>query len=932
MTLMLIVLLPLLGAIIALPSERLGRTQCSILTALAPTAALVLLVRHLPEILSGQVLVSYVSWLPAMGLDFEFRLDGLSAMFAALILGIGLLIVLYARYYLKPHDSLGKLYSLLCVFMTAMLGIVMANNLLLLVLFWELTSLTSFLLISYWPGKQDARRGARMALTVTGAGGLAMLAGFLILGNIVGSYQISEVLSKGAEIRAHALYPVALVLILAGAFTKSAQFPMHFWLPNAMDAPTPVSAYLHSATMVKAGVFLLARLYPVLAGTDLWFFLVASTGIVTMVFGAGTALFKHDIKGLLAYSTISHLGLITFLFGLNTPLAAVAALFHIVNHATFKASLFMATGVIDHETGTRDMRKLNGMLRFMPHTAILAIVAAAAMAGVPLLNGFLSKEMFYDQALHAQKSDWVNVTLPILATIGGLFSVAYSVRFIHDVFFNGKPIDLPIYPPKPPPRYMVIPIEVLVFLCLLVGILPNFTVAPILKAATLVVVGGEPPEYHIAIWHGLNVPLMMSGLAFIGGIALYSQRRRLFSFYDSRAHIDMKPLFDRGVKALMRASARVTTLLENGSLQRYITFLLGFTVLLGGTQLLAIESLTGPVALSRLDPVTAVLGLIAMASAVSTAVMHHNRFAALLSLSVVGLMVALLFVRFSAPDLALTQLSVEVVTIVLMMLALYFLPQLTPSESSNVRVARDLLLAGASGLGVGVLAWAVLTRDFEPISSWFIANSVSGGGGTNVVNVILVDFRGFDTLGEITVLAIAAVGIQQLLNDLRLPIPTTNGQIGWDKEPHPPILAVMAKVLLPLALLVSAYIFMRGHNLPGGGFIAGLVTSVAIILQYLANGTDWVQERLGWEFRRTAAAGVLLAAVTGLVSLAFGSPFLTSAFTHLHWPLVGEFEIASALAFDAGVYLAVVGATLLILAKLGILGQVSAYTPAAEVR
>jgi multicomponent K+:H+ antiporter subunit A len=922
MTLLLIILLPIAGAFLPLWVERWGRTACAYSAAVAPLAALAILLSNIPAVFGGETLLYHQAWLPSLGLDLSLRLDGLSLMFGLLITGIGLLVILYARYYLSPQDSLGKLYALLQLFMMAMLGIVMSNNILLLVVFWEATSLTSFLLIGYWSHNSDARKGARMALTITGAGGLALLAGALLLGHIVGSFNLTDILVAGDLIRAHELYTVTLILVLLGAFTKSAQFPFHFWLPHAMAAPTPVSAYLHSATMVKAGVFLLARMYPALAGTDLWFNIVTFVGLATFVFAAYTAMFKHDLKGLLAYSTISHLGLIVMLLGVSTELAAVAAIFHIINHATFKASLFMAAGIIDHETGTRDMLKLNGLFKYMPHTAVLAMVAAAAMAGVPLLNGFLSKEMFFAETLHLESLGNFSWLVPFLATLGGIFAVAYSYRFINEVFFHGQPKNPPKFPPHNPPRYMIVPVEILVALCLLVGVLPNLTVAPFLHAASAAVLGYVAPEYHIALWHGFNLPLLMSLLALAGGLLLYSQRKGLFAFYERRYRRDEKLVFESRVQASVRLAQKVTDALENGSLQRYMALFIGSAVVLGISGLWPLDTLTGPVATTPLDPMSLLMGLTLIVGAFGTVLIHHNRFAALLLLSVVGLVVALIFVRFSAPDLALTQLSIEVVTIVLLMLALYFLPQLTPNESNSRRVTRDIALAGLAGTGVGMLVWAVLTRPYTTIADFFLDNSVSGGGGTNVVNVILVDFRGFDTLGEITVLAIAAVGIYGLLHKLRLPLPSTDDEgRTWSKDPYPPILSMMARVLLPLALLVSVYIFLRGHNLPGGGFIAGLVTSVALILQYVTSGTDWMQQRLPWNYRRVAATGVLIAAVTGLASWIFGYPFLTHTFTHLHWPIVGDFELASALAFDLGVYITVVGATLLILANLGKLAQ-----------
>ena len=378
MTLFLAVLMPFAGAALVALASRMGRLASAWVAGAVTLTSLALLVPLFALPFAGETLIQRHAWMPALGLDLAFRLDGLSLLFAGLILCIGLLIVLYARYYLSERDSMGRFYAYLMLFMGSMLGIVLSENLIQLLIFWELTSLSSFLLISYWQHREEARQGARMALAVTGMGGFATLGGFLLLGHIVGSYELTDVFASADLIRAHPLYVPTLILILLGAFTKSAQFPFHFWLPHAMAAPTPVSAYLHSATMVKAGVFLLARLYPALSGTPEWFWLVSGAGLATLLLGAYVALFKHDLKGLLAYSTVSHLGLITLLFGLSTPLAAVAGVFHIINHATFKASLFMAAGIIDHEAGTRDMRRLHGLWKFMPHTATLAMVAAAA--------------------------------------------------------------------------------------------------------------------------------------------------------------------------------------------------------------------------------------------------------------------------------------------------------------------------------------------------------------------------------------------------------------------------------------------------------------------------------------------------------------------------------------------------------------------------
>lgn len=931
MSLPLVVLLPFLGAIAAPLFAQGGRTAIAIASSVPALIALAALYPNWQVLADGGYVLFYQEWLPALGISLSFRLDGLALLFALLILVIGLLIILYARYYLKPKEDIAKFYALLLCFKGSMLGIVMSSNLLLMLIFWELTSLVSFLLISYWTHKQDARRGARMALAVTGGGGLALLAGILIIGNIVGSYELDDVLAAGDQIKAHAMYPVALTLVLLGAFTKSAQFPFHFWLPHAMQAPTPVSAYLHSATMVKAGVFLMARLYPALAGTEQWFYMVSFTGMATLLLGAYVAMFKHDLKGLLAYSTVSHLGLITLLFGMGTQLAAVAAVFHVINHATFKASLFMAAGIIDHETGTRDMRRINGLWRYMPHTATLAMVAASSMAGVPLLNGFLSKEMFFAESLELNLPGLWAWLPPIVATLAGIFAVAYSARFIHDVFFNGKPVDLPVYPPHEPPRYMKIPVEILVFACIMVGMFPAISVGPLLYSAASATLGGDVPDYKLAVVHGLNLPLLMSFVAFFGGLLMYTQRQRFFDFHARFKEIDEKAVFEAVVSRIAAFSHDLTARIENGSLQRYALLLVLSVVAVAAAPMMNVGIFVGELGLSPVDLPTAVAAAVLVICALLTAFLHRERFYALVLLSVVGLIVALAFARFSAPDLAMTQLSVEVVTIVLLMLALFYMPSWTPLESSRGQRSRDAVIALVVGVGMTLVTLAMLTQPFSSISDFFLENSKTGGGGTNVVNVILVDFRGFDTLGEITVLAIAALGIYAMLKDTALTPPPGDGMgHPWARDAHPMMLRQIARPMLPLALMVSAFIFLRGHNLPGGGFIAGLITSVALILQYIASGMVWTEERIGIKYHNVIGLGLLFAIIAGAGSLAFSYPFLTSTFGYITWPLVGKFEVASALVFDLGVYLTVIGATLLALVSIGRLSPHSAIKPKKE--
>lgn len=916
MELALIILLPFLGAMLpyAVPAQK--QLNITSLVVAVTSISLILLISQAPAVIANVPVRLAIEWLPILGLNLSFRLDGLSLLFASLILGIGLLIVIYAHYYLTNQDNRPKFFACLLLFMGSMLGIVTSDNLILMWFFWELTSISSFLLIGYWSHESQARRGARMSIAITGGGGLALLAGILLVGNIAGSYQLDAIFAAADAIRAHALYLPALLLILLGAFTKSAQFPFQFWLPHAMSAPTPVSAYLHSATMVKAGIFLMARLFPVLGGTPEWFIIVTLTGLTTMLFGAYFALFKTDLKGLLAFSTVSHLGLITMLLGLGSAGALLAALFHILNHATFKAALFMIAGIIDHEAGSRDLRKLSGLRKFMPYTMVLAAITAAAMAGVPFLNGFLSKEMFFVESYQQHLFGGLSWLIPVLATVGAMLSVAYSIRFVHGVFFDKVADKLPKQPHEPP-LMMRVPVIILAIMCIGVGIAPMLFVAELLQAA-IAVVNPYPYIVEVQLWHGLNLALLMSALAFLGGLGIYFNREELLSFNRQFEHHNAKDIFAKTVKNATNFCHSLINRLETGSLQRYVAALLILTIIFVLPEIYQITQLTGSRAQQPINSVAIVGAIMIMFAALGTAAFHHHRLQALMMLSVVGLMVSLTFIHFSAPDLALTQLVVEVVSIILMILALFFMPQRVPNASSSGRVARDILIAGFIGGIVGAINFAILTRPFASISDFFIEQAVPGGGGSNVVNVILVDFRGFDTLGEITVLAIAAAGIHKLLNNLRPFMPSSDADgRPWHSIKHPLLAKIIAQMILPLALMVSIYILLRGHNLPGGGFIAGLITASAMILQYMTSGVDWVKERFDYNYQSVVAVGVMIALFTGLGSWFFGHAFLTSWFTHLDWPVVGEFEFATAMLFDIGVYLTVVGATLMILANFG---------------
>jgi multicomponent K+:H+ antiporter subunit A len=939
----LILLLPFVGSLCAalLPSN--ARNGGAWLAGSFALASMTLLVLVYPDIESGGVLRASLPWLPRLGLELQLRLDGYAFVFAMLITGIGSLIVFYARYYLSPADPVPRFFSFLLAFMGAMLGIVLSGNLIQMVVFWELTSFTSFMLIAYWYHRAEARRGAGMALTVTAAGGLCLLAGVLLIGEIVGSYDLDRVLASGELIRAHAWYPLVLVLVLIGAFSKSAQFPFHFWLPHAMTAPTPVSAYLHSATMVKAGVFLLARLWPVLAGTDLWFALVCGAGLASLLLGAVAALFQRDIKGVLAYSTISHLGLITLLLGMNSALALVAAVFHMINHATFKASLFMAAGIVDHETGTRDLHRLRGLGRAMPITAALAIVATAAMAGVPLLNGFLSKEMFFAETMFAGEAPWLRFGMPAIATLASVFSVAYSLRLAHRTFFGPPSEKLPRVP-HDPNRWMLAPSALLVSACVLVGILPARTIGPFLDGAVRSLLGAQAPQFSLHVWHGLTLPLIMSAIALGGGIALYAllfrHRKGALAPPPFSRPIDARRSFKVSMVVLMRGADRLLNTLSTRRLQPQLALIVFATVAIAGFTALGYTATHADLHPTPMSATFALLWAIGAACAIGAATQaKYHRLAALIMSGAAGLITCLTFAWFSAPDLALTQIGVEVVTLVLMLLGLRWLPKRLEIDSperrtprARLRRARDVVLAVVAGTGLASLAYVIMMRPRgEGIARFFMEHALPESGGRNVVNVILVDFRGFDTLGEITVVGIVALAVYKLLRRFRpapesVRVPQAQRVDANDDgradagDPLPrgfmQVPAVLGRMLLPVAGVISIFFLVRGHNAPGGGFVGGLVMATAFIVQYMMNGTQWIESRMRIHPQYSIGIGLLLAGGAGCAAWPASRNFLANLTWHGTLPFIGEVHLSSTLLFDLGVYLLVVGATVLILIAL----------------
>ena len=923
-----IILLPLvLGTTLVSWLKQFSRGVTALGAIGVSLSSLILLLTQAKAVFNGETIIQTWSWLPQLGIDLSFRLDALGLLFSLLITGIGTLIFIYAYYYLSPQNSLSKLYVLLMLFMAAMLGISLSNNLILLLTFWELTSISSFLLVGYWSNYEAAQRGSRMALTITGMGGLAMLGGFVLLAQITGTYQIDQILMMTEQIQSHHLFVPTLLLILLGAFTKSAQFPFHFWLPNAMAAPTPVSAYLHSATMVKAGIFLLARLLPIFAGAALYHNLVTFIGLFTLCMAAFFAIFKEDLKGLLAYSTISHLGLIMCLLGIGSPLAVAAAIFHIINHATFKAALFMIAGIIDHESGTRDLRKLSGLWQLLPFTATLTMITAASMAGVPLTNGFLSKEMFFTE-LVANLSGPVLWVSAIVATLAGIFAVAYSIRLVHGVFFDG-PIgkNVPNKEAHEPPFGMRAPATLLAVLCILVGLMPALLVEHIVNSTTRASTQLSQFEgTHLAIWHGFNLPLLMSVIALLGGIIFYFSLAKggKIREIDLDPHLGQfqgKLLFQLFLKHLLQVSRKIKRKTENGSLQSYLVWIIVFTVFIVALPLFNQGLTTGTRELTHAPIIAIVLWLLLFSACWMMLWFHHERIKAVLISGAVGLVVTMIFVGLSAPDLAQTQITVDVVTTVLLLMSLSLLPQLTPYESSRSRRWRDALIAIGGGIGIGWIAWLVITRDHNSISWFFNQQSIPLGGGTNVVNVILVDFRVFDTFGEIAVLGIAAIGTLCLMDGMRAHGTIMTQGLTYRFNPSPLMLRITASWILPIALVISLYIFLRGHNLPGGGFIAGLITAMALIIQYIALGQDQTEQMLkaksGRLYEIWIGVGLSIAGLTGLAAWFWGRPFLTSAHIYVNPPIIGEMHLASAALFDVGVYVTVVGAVMLMISVLG---------------
>ncbi len=708
-------------------------------------------------------------WIPSLGVNVTFYIDGLGLFFALLITGIGSLVVLYSIYYLSKAEKLGHFYVYLLLFMGAMLGVVLSDNLFVLYTFWELTSISSFLLIGYWYQREKSTSGALKSMMITVFGGLAMLGGFILMADITGTASIRGIIENGEMIVNSTLFPFILILVLLGAFTKSAQFPFHTWLPDAMEAPTPVSAFLHSATMVKAGIYLVARLSLIFAGTDLFFLIVSGFGLLTLCWGSYMAVTQTDLKAILAYSTISQLGMIMAMLGFGTELAILAAVFHILNHATFKGSLFMVAGIIDHETGTRDIRKLGGLFTFMPITATLAFFGTFSMAGFPLpfLNGFLSKEMFFDSSLHFENAstivEAVSPFFPYFAVGGSIFTFVYSIMLFFRTFTGKQRETLPKQPHEAPIGMLISPI-VLVLLVIIIAFIPD-AFGHALLSPMVDAINGSVGETHIKFWHGFGPALYMSLAVLILGSALYLTREKWQHVYKALpGKLSAAKAYDGLINGLINGSRKLTNIYMTGSLRHYMIYIFVFFIALVGITM----SVTGgfQINFDDLAPIAIpeVMIAIVMAGAAIATIFMKNRIAAILVLGIVGYGLSLLFVFFRAPDLALTQLIVETVTVALFLLCFYHLPNFDKKKESKRTNAVNWVIS----ISVGVLVTMVgiashSTKLFEPISDYFLKNSYKLGGGDNVVNVILVDFRGLDTMLEILVLGLAALGIYTMI-------------------------------------------------------------------------------------------------------------------------------------------------------------------------
>lgn len=827
------------------------------------------------------------SWVPGLDVNLSFRLDGLSFLFVCLICGIGALIQVYSLAYMRSHTARVSFHVYLTLFMLSMLGIVTSDNVLLLFVFWELTTITSYLLIGFNHEKEVSREKALQSLLVTGAGGLALLAGLILLGQIAGSYEISTIVQQSTQIASHKWFLPSLILILLGAFTKSAQFPFHFWLPNAMAAPTPVSAYLHSATMVKAGVYLLARLSPAYSQSDIWFYTLSIAGGFTAIWCGLLALKQTDLKLMLAYSTNVALGKLVLLIGMGTELALAAALLFILAHSFYKAALFMVVGNIDKATGTRDVTKLNGLKAVLSLSLAAATLAALSKAGVPPLLGFLSKEYMYKSGLEVS-----SVIIGLLVVVN-VIMVAVTIALIHKPFFAHSQHD-------PTPAKEIESLKGLWIPPMLLSV--GGLIAPVLGLSWInhnVIIPGvltslpaSNPE-ATKLWHGINLPLLLSVVTLGLGWAFYVMYAQRFAEWYKRSFVvaTAEQVFNHLVNGFMRFATWQTQLLQQKRLSNYVLmFTLVLAIMLLSHPLdISTARFTELLAINFYEIVIALL----LVAAVSVCTLSKSRLLSVSALSVVGFMTTLVFMLYSAPDVAQTLLLVETLMVVFLVLLMRHMPKLTTvRDHSKRRRLLHAVIAGIVGLSVSVALINISSQPFDPmLADFFVQNSLPEGHGRNIVNVILVDFRAIDTLGEVIVVVIAGIAATSLLT-------TPNYK-------HPPvhslIFSTTAHIVFTLMLLFSLYLLLRGHNEPGGGFIGALIAVIGFALMMYAESPRYVRERLYYSPLSIAMFGVSLSFMAGLLGLALNLPFLTG----LWWKDI--LPLGTPLLFDVGIYFAVIG-------------------------
>ena len=913
------------------------------LLALAPLAAFVHFLTQMPVVASGGVITSSLAWVPALGVELSFRLDGLSLLFALLITGIGTLIVLYAGAYLSEHRHLGRFYAYLLAFMAAMLGLVLADDLIAMFVFWELTSVTSFLLIAFQHDKAESRRAALQALLITGGGGLALLAGLILLGNVGGSWQFSGL--SGEAIADHALYPAILVLVLIGAFTKSAQLPFHLWLPNAMAAPTPVSAYLHSATMVKAGVYLLARLNPALGGSTSWSTILITIGAATALVGAVLAIRQTDLKRVLAYTTVTVLGQLTMLLGTNTHYGLQAFAIYLVAHAFYKAALFMAVGAVDHATGTRQISLLGGLMRHMPLTGFAVALAAFSNAGLPPFFGFIAKEFKYAGLIELGLAGWITTAVMILTN--ALLLTAAGVVFVRT--FLGKEGRYPHAPHEASLPMWIGPM-LLAIGGFIFGAFNNLAEVWLIDAAVQAVSRTVVPV-NLYLWGGFTPALLASLLTVALGVFFYLQRTRLrrrLSLWRVLWRVSGDMIWDRLLKRIFAFASRVADRFQHGSLRQHISWLVLAIVVcaLIGMAASTADDLVWPEVTSPVN-IAALLGCVLAVAGAAAAATMPGRVALVATLGASGLGMAMIFLAARAPDVAITQLMVETLTVIFLALVLRKLPptQLVGSRKPAARRFHALVAIVLGGVVTAMMLMTVSQPLPGDIARWYLDNSLPGGNGANVVNVILVDFRALDTLGEILVVGLAGLAAAGLLAErarsggrpdsggfdpadgARRPVRagSTPDRPEFAERPAAPTSrgsadfasVLLRQAILPLSgllALVSLMLLWRGHNLPGGGFIGGLVAASATVLLALAFGVARARSVLRVSPVVMLAAGLALAAGAGVIGLVQGEAFLTG-----NWIFPGGLPLGTPLLFDVGVFLTVLGAVLHML--LPLIGQ-----------